>query len=348
MLGAVRRNRWWLGRLAVVPLHVLLFAVVAFFLVRAIPGDPVVTLTGGELTPAQLEEARASLGLNGSLGEQLLAFLGNLVQLDLGASLYTGRTVMEEFQQRVPATVELALLALGGTFVFAVVGAYAVVAWPRNPVSLLLRLYARTAGAIPFFVLAVAGIFLFHVTLEWAPAPTGRVSNGVDVPAALTGFPLLDSVLRGQFEATGSMAAHLVLPVATLVLAQADILMKLLIRGLEDEIDTPQTRFRVSTGVRRSTVLLSVYRRALPPVITLSGTMFGYLLGGAVITESLFGLGALGQYAVAAVNSKDVVALQGFLLLTAAMSLVVFLVVDLVNMLLDPRRRPGVRTEVSS
>jgi peptide/nickel transport system permease protein len=337
-----------MGRLAVLPLHVFLFAIVAFFLVRAIPGDPVVTLTGGELTPVQLEEARASLGLNGSTGDQLQTYLGHIVKLDLGKSLYTGRGVVDEFRRRLPATLELAMLALACTIIFSLAAAYLVITRPRNIVSRVLRLYARAAGAVPFFVLAVALIFVFHVTLKWLPAPIGRVANGVEVPPPLTGFPLLDSILRLRFDVSVSMIARLVLPIGALVLTQANILMKLLIRGLEDEVDTPQTRFRASSGVPRRTVLLSVYRRALPPVVVMAGTMFGYLIGGVVILESLFGLGALGQYAVQAVNSKDIVALQGFLLLAAAMSLVVFLIVDLVNMLLDPRRRPGVRTEMAN
>jgi peptide/nickel transport system permease protein len=348
VVEVLRRHRWWAGRLAVLPLHLLLFAIVAFFMVRAIPGDPVLTLTGGELTPAKLQEARVSLGLNGSTGEQLKSYLGNVVRLDLGKSLYSGRAVTSEFGQRLPATLELALMALAGTVLFSLVGAYLVLTRPRNVISRLLRFYARIAGAVPFFILAVIGIYVFYVTLKWAPAPIGRVADGMVLPKRLTGFPLLDSILRGRFDVTGSMLARLILPVGTLVLAQADILMKLLIRGLEDEMDTPPTRFRASSGVKKRTVVLSVYRRALPPFVIMAGTMFGYLIGGAVILESLFGLGALGQYAVSAVNSKDIVALQGCLLLAAAMSLVVFLLVDIINMLLDPRRRPGVRAEVTN
>jgi peptide/nickel transport system permease protein len=348
MVDALRRHRWWAGRIAVLPIHIFLFAIAAFFIVRAVPGDPVLTLTGGELTPVQVQEARVSLGLNGSTTQQLKSYLGNVARLDLGKSLYSGRSVASEFGRRLPPTLELALMALAGTVIFSLVGAYLVLTRPQNIMSRILRFYARVAGAVPFFILAVAAIFIFFVTLRWAPAPIGRVADGMVLPARLTGFPLLDSVLRGRLDVTGSMLARLVLPVGALVLAQADILMKLLIRGLEDEMDTPQTRFRASCGVRKRTVVLSVYRRALPPFVIMAGTMFGYLIGGAVILESLFGLGALGQYAVSAVNSKDVVALQGFLLLAAAMSLVVFLLVDIINMLFDPRRRPGVRAEVTN
>lgn len=343
-----RKHRWWITRIAILPLHLLVFAVVVFFLVRALPGDPVMSMTEGELTEGQYEKVEEALGLSGSTAEQLRTFLGNVVTLDLGESIYTGRSVTSEFRDRVPATMELALLGLTGTVTAAMVGAYVVVMRPRSIPARILRVYTRTAGAVPFFVLAVIGIYVFYARLRWAPAPIGRIDSSLSMPDRLTGFPLLDSVLRGKFDVTRDMAAHLVLPVGALVIAQADVLMKLLVSGLEEAVDAPQTRFRVASGANRRTVVLSVYRRALPAMVTMSGTMFGYLIGGAVVLESLFGLGALGRYAVEAVTSKDIVALQGFLLVAAAMALLVFMLVDLVNMFLDPRRRPGVRTEVAN
>lgn len=349
MTGLLRRHRWWLGRLAILPVHIFVFAIAVFFLVRAMPGDPVMTVLGGntEYTQDDYDRIEATLGLDGSITSQLVSFLSNVMVLELGESTYTGRSVSSEIAQRLPATLELALLCLLAVIVTSSIAAYLAVFHPRGPWAVVIRVYSRLAGAVPQFVLAVAAIFVFYATLRWAPAPIGRVSIGLDMPDRVTGLPLLDSVLRGDWEVTRSMLAHLALPVAVMTVAQSDVLLKILIRSLDDQVDTPSTLFRVATGASRGSVLISVFRRAAPAAVTMAGTLFGHLLGGAIILESLFGFGGMGQYAIDAVNTKDVMALQGFLLASAVLSLLVFLIVDLTNMALDPRRRAGARVEES-
>jgi ABC-type dipeptide/oligopeptide/nickel transport system permease component len=290
---------------------------------------------------------KKNLGLDGTLIHQLQTFLSHTVRLQFGDSIVSGRPVIKDVQLLLPATLELAVLGLLGAVVVALLGAYLVVLHPRNLASRLLALYARAAAAIPDFCLGVTGIFIFYATLHWAPPPLGLVSTNLSLPTKITGFPLLDALLRGQGSVAASIVGHLILPVAVLALANAPVLMKLLIRSLEDSVDAAPTRFRIATGASRPMVVISLYRRALPAAVTMLGTMFGYLLGGAVVLESLFGFSGMGQYAVNAVNSKDFVALQGFLLVVGALSLVVFLLVDVANMLLDPRRRAGTRQEVT-
>jgi peptide/nickel transport system permease protein len=154
-------------------------------------------------------------------------------------------------------------------------------------------------------------------------------------------MPFLDSILRGDFAVTSSMAAHLVLPVGVMVIGHAPILLKVFTGGLRQSLDAPPTRFRTAVGCSKRVVVMSMFRRAAPPAITLLGTMFGALLGGAVIIEILFGFSGMGQYIVDAARNSDIVAIQGFTLIMAAIALTVFLLVDLLNMLVDPRRRPG-------
>jgi ABC-type dipeptide/oligopeptide/nickel transport system permease component len=121
--------------------------------------------------------------------------------------------------------------------------------------------------------------------------------------------------------------------------------LRLLVHQLEVAAVDPATRFRAASGASWLTVIISMFRRALPSAVTMLGAVFGYLLGGAVIMEDLFGLGGMGQFAIDSVNSDDVVAMRSFLMVVAALSLTVFLLVDITNMILDPRRRPGVRAE---
>ncbi|MCF7550456.1 ABC transporter permease [Pseudonocardia sp. WMMC193] len=345
VLDGLRRQRWWLARIAALPVHLFVFVIATFFLVRAVPGDPVLILLGQNYTPETYAALQAQLGLDGSLLAQLGSYLANVARLDLGDSLMTGRPVLTEIRDRLPATLELAFLALACSILVSIAAAYFVVMKPANPVSRVVRGYARAAGAIPEYVLAIVAIFVFYATLRWAPAPVGRLAIDVVAPLPITGFPLLDALLDGNPEAFASILGHLVLPVGVMVLAQSALLVKLLVHGLEEQLDAPPTLFRIASGAPRRAAVASAFRRAAPPVVTMAGTLFGYLLGGAVVLESLFGFTGMGQYAVDAMNTGDVIATQGFLLVIAALALVVFLVVDLLNMIVDPRRRPGVGTE---
>lgn len=340
------RHRWWVTRLVVLPLHMLAFSIAVFFLVRLIPGDPVSQITGGQpVPPEQLEAARESLGLSGPLWQQFAHYLQKIVTLDFGESMITGEPVLSNLLTRLPETVEIAVVALLGSVLVTVLAGFLIVLRPGNPASRVLLPYARAAGAVPDFILGVAGIFVFYFVLRIVPAPLGRFDPLLETPGRITGFPAVDALLAGRFDVLASMATHLALPVAVLVLAYAPLLMKLFVRALEDSVDAAPTRFRIATGASRRAVLLSVARRAAPSTVAMAGTLFGYLLGGAVVVEQLFSMPGMGQYAVNAVNSSDLVALQGFLLVIAAVSLLVFLAVDIVNMLVDPRRRPGLSEE---
>ena len=324
-------------------MHLFIFAIAVFFLVRLIPGDPVAVLSGGQsMTPEQYEAARESLGLTGSTISQLGTYLGNTLTLDLGNSIVNGSSVLDQVGTRLPETVELAFIAMLISSVLAVVLGFLVVLRPRNVVSRAVAGYSRAAGAIPDFCLGVAGIFVFYSLLHWAPAPIGRYDIGLNPPPRATGFPFLDAMLSSDTALMGSMVEHLWLPVAVLVVAYSPMLVKLFIRSLQQSKDAQATTFRIASGASRRMVLVSVGRRALPATVAMFGTIFGFMVGGAVVVEQLFAIPGMGEYAVQAVTRSDFVALQGFLLVVGALSLLVFFLVDVVNMLLDPRRRPGV------
>ena len=318
------------------------FSLVVFVVIRAIPGNPAISTTGGFATPAQIHKIDAELGVTGSLLHQLGTFLHDVVTLHLGNSLSSGIPVVDSVGDLLPQTAELALMALTGALIFSSFGAFMIVTRPRNLISRIMRAFGDNAGAIPEFCIGVVAIFIFYAKLHWTPPPFGRISANLTEPAPITHLPFLDSILRGDFTVTLSMAEHLALPLAVMVLGYSPILIKVLTTSLGQALDAPATKFRTSVGCSRRMVLLSMYRRAAPPVITMVGTLFGALLGGAIIIEQLFGFGGIGQYIVSSAQNDDIVAIQGFLLIMAAVALAVFLVVDIVNMLVDPRRRPGV------
>lgn len=333
---------WFVRPVLLTVVNLAVFVLVAFFLVKLIPGDPVVSATGGRLTGEALEAARASYGLTGSWIQQLGTYLGQLVHLDLGTSIATGRPVSQDFATRIPATLELVFSGLFFACVFSLIASHFIVTHRSNRFSKILTSYARSAGALPEYVIGIAFLFVFYAVLHWSPAPSGRLDPILIAPKSVTNFPMLDALIDGDTTAFQSYAAHLVLPVVVMVVAHSPLLIKMLILNLDQAIDDPATKFRVASGASRRTILASVYRRALPSAVATLGMLFGLLLGGAVVLESLFGLGGLGQYAVDAVNSSDVFALRSFLVVVAAMCLVIYLITDIVTMLLDSRRRPGV------
>lgn len=338
---AWRRHGWWVSRVLMLPVNLLLFAIVLFFAVRLLPGDPALQVTGGQGTAEQLEAVRESLGLGGTLPEQFAAYLGNLLAFDLGTSISTGQPVLRDVLVRLPQTLELTLSALVLATVLSCALSALAVFRPRSVGAAFSRGYARTAGALPDFTVGVAAILVFYVLLRIAPAPIGRYDGRMSAPPAVTGFPFLDAVLSLDPTIVGSAAAHLVLPLAAMTIAYTPYLMKQLIPGLAEQLRAPATRFRIASGAGRAITVTSVFRRAFPSVVVVSGSLLGSLIGGAVIMESMFGLGGLGQYAVDAVATADYPATQGVLLVIVAVVLVIFLVIDVLTVMLDPRRRAG-------
>jgi ABC-type dipeptide/oligopeptide/nickel transport system permease component len=335
------KHRWWIVRAVLLPVYIFVFAMISFFLVRSIPGDPVTQALGQNYTQKDYDNMQRALGLDGSLLTQFFRYVGDLLHGDFGTSISSGRPVLADFFDRMPSTLELAVLSLGISIILSAAAAYMCVMRPRWAVSKVVGFYARTAGSIPDYVLAIVGLFVFYVVLGWAPSPVGRLASDLQQPPTITGLPLLDAIISGYGLAALSIAAHYVLPLAVLILANSAIVVRILIEGLASAVRSAPVRFRVAAGATHGSVVLSMFRQAAPGAITMCGTLFGYLLGGAVILETLFGFVGIGQYVVNAVKVNDVTAIQGFLVLIAAVSLIVFLLIDIVNMVVDPRRRPG-------
>lgn len=340
------RHGWWVLRTLRLPLDIFLFATLAFFLIRMLPGDPVsvaLATRSDPVTPELIATLRSEMGLDGSLWAQLGRFWTGLLHGDFGKSLETGIPVTHEVLDRLPATVEIILLGLGGAFALTMVLGFCYLRFSSDLLRRTIRLIASFATSVPVFVVAIFGIVVFYVLLSWFPAPLGRTAGG-QLPV-FTGFPLLDEVLTGRIDLLLQTLVRYVLPVGAMVLTYTPNLLTQFVGGLDREIDQTTTRFQVAAGARRRWVYFSVMRRSVSSVVVIFGLFFGSLIGGAVTIESLFGFGGLGQLGIRSVNTVDFPALQGFLVLIVAFCLVMFLVVDLVNMWLDPRRRPGVASE---
>ena len=316
-------------------------SIVVFVIVRVLPADPATALLGTAVPPEQIEALRKDLGLDKSIVEQYWIWLKDVFQGDLGRSLFTSNPVVDDLGHRLPATFELILLSL-----FLSVGILVPLGiWTaRRSRSIYGKAlekgtfaYGMLAGATPDFWVGLLLLFGFYSQLRWAPGPVGRLDLDVSAPKTVTGFLLIDSTIAGNWLALKSAAAHLALPVVTLTLVYGAPLLKITRSTMEKMLDTEFVQQARSAGLGDRTILRIAFKNSLPPVITLLAVVFGYVIGGAVLVEQVFSWGGLGQYAVQAIGNADFAAIQGFVLAATAITIFIYIVVDLLHYWLDPR-----------
>lgn len=312
---------------------------VTFLLVRMLPGDPALLLLGNMATPETIAAFREKLGLNLSLWEQFVHYVGNALHGDLGVSIFTSNPVVTDLLERAPATLELITYAMLLTILIGVTLAIISVVRAGGVVDIGSRVYGLAAGAIPDFWVGLLLIYFFFYILGWAPAPFGRIDTFVSPPDTVTGFYTIDSLIAGDLNAFVSSLGRLTLPVLTLAIVNAGALMKMTKTTFADIYRSDFIRHARASGLSEGTIRRIALRNSLPPIITLVGFMFGFLLGAAVLVETIFAWGGLGQYAVQSVVNSDYPALQGFVLVAAAFILIVYTVVDILYELADPRIR---------
>ncbi|WP_414474735.1 ABC transporter permease [Microvirga sp. M2] len=310
---------------------------VTFMLVRLLPGDPALLMLGNTATPETIAALRERLGLDKSIWEQFVAYVGNILHGDLGISLFTSNPVTVDLMERAPATLELITYAMLLTVVLGVTLAVLSVVRRGGLIDEGTRIYGLAAGAIPDFWVGLLLIFFLFYIAGIVPAPFGRIDALVSPPPQVTGFYTVDSLLAGDLAAFWSSAGRLLLPVLTLTIVNAGALMKMTRTAFSDIYRSEFIRHQRACGLSERTIIRGALRNSLPPVITLVGFLFGFLLGAAVLVETIFSWGGLGQYAVQAVINSDYPALQGFVLVAAAFILIVYLVVDILYELADPR-----------
>lgn len=314
-------------------------ALVAFFLLKLIPGDPAPMMLGPLATTEAVEKLRAEMGLDQPLPTQFVAYLGRLLNGDLGRSWQTTNPVLVDLAQRVPATLELVTLALLIAIAIGLPLGLAAGRRPEGRVARLADAYVTGAGALPDFWLALILIFIFYSVLKIVPPPIGRLDFAVFPPPGVTGSYLIDALLAGNIEAFRAAAAQLALPVATLAIIYIVPVLTMTRAAVERLNSTDFIRFADAKGLSPARVSRHALRNALPAIVTVIGSLYGTLLGSVVLVEVVFAWGGAGQYAVNAVLNADINASLGFILLAAVVSLGIHLIVDLVALALDPRLR---------
>jgi peptide/nickel transport system permease protein len=280
---------------------------------------------------------RQRLGLTQPIHIQYIKYVRSVVRGDFGTSWVTSQKVLADLAQRLPATMELILLAVLLSVLIGIpLGVYTAVR-SKGTFDKGVFMYGMLAGALPDFWFALIIIFIFFFKLGWLPGPIGQLDLTVTVPPHVTGMYAVDALLAGDLSAFTSAVRHLALPVATLVAIYMPLVMKNARSTMEEMLNSDFVFYGRAAGLSRLHQIRYALRNSMPPVITIIGILFWFLLGGAVLVETVFAWGGLGQYAVQSVVNSDYAPLQAFVLLSAVFTMMIFLMVDLAYCLLDPR-----------
>lgn len=326
------------GRLVQALPAVLGIIIVTFVLTRALPGDPAAYFAGPAADAASIAEVRRQLGLDRSLPEQFVAYLGDLVTGNLGTSLSTGQPVLTELVTRLPASLELTLTALVLSVSVAVPLGVLAATRPNRWVDHLCRFVVTAGVSLPTFFTGLALVYVFYYLAGWAPAPMGRLDIISLPPEPVTGFLLIDSTLAGEGEVFADTLAHLALPALTLALFTLAPIARMTRAAMLQVLGGDFIRTARAAGLSGRTVLFTyALRNALLPVVTTLGMVFSFALGANVLVEKVFAWPGIGSYAVEALVVSDYAAVQGFVLAMAFLFVALNLVIDLVYTLIDPR-----------
>ncbi len=331
--------RFLLGRLAVLIPTFIGVSIIAFSFIRMLPGDPVALLSGERvMSPERHAEISHALGFDRPIIVQYLDYLWGILRGDFGTSIATKESVLSQFFQLFPATLELSLCAI----IFAVVlgipaGIFAAI--KRGSIFDQIIMGTALIGfSMPIFWWGLLLIILFSGVLQWTPV-SGRISLMFFFPP-VTGFMLINSLLSGQEGAFQSAVSHLILPTIVLGTIPLAVIARQTRSAMLEVLGEDYVRTARAKGLAPFRVVgVHALRNAMIPVVTTIGLQVGVMLAGAILTETIFSWPGIGKWMVNSVSKRDYPVIQGGLLIIAAIIMLVNLAVDLLYGLINPRIR---------
>lgn len=334
-------TRYIVRRLLSLPLLLLGIVSLAFLISHATQGDPLASIVSERQmdNPEVVAAAKARWGLDKSLPEQYVIYIGNLLTGDLGTSFRTKQPVARDLLERLPATLELVIAAmiLGSTTGIAL-GVVAARFRDRG-IDHAARFWALIGSSTPVFWSGLILLYIFSVVLGWLPGP-GRLDARSGLPDGMTGFLTVDALLLGDMGLFKDALHHLVLPALVLGWTVMGIVSRLVRASMLDVLNQDYITAARARGAGEVRVLLNhALRNALVPTLTIIGFTFAYLITGAVLTEAIFSWSGIGSYAVDAARSLDYPAIMGVTIVGGAAFLLTNLVTDIAYAFADPRIR---------
>jgi ABC-type dipeptide/oligopeptide/nickel transport system permease component len=307
-----------------------------FIIMHVFTGDPASLILGEHGTKAQMEALRQEMGLKDPIYVQFGRFLWQLLHGDLGRSLMTKRPVIDDLLSQFPATIELAFFSLAIASVVGIVIGVISAVKRYSFFDYVSMIGALLGVSMPIFWLGLILIIIFSVNLHWLPV-AGRVDIGME-PTAITHFYLVDSILTGNWDAFWSALRHLILPGIALAAYSMAIIARMTRSTMLEVVKQDYIRTAHAKGLDERTVVFHhALKNALIPIVTVIGLQFGFLLGGAVLTETVFSWPGIGSLTTNAILASDFPLVQGSVILVAVVFVIVNLLVDLFYAYLDPR-----------
>lgn len=309
-----------------------------FAFLHLIPGDPAVVMAGERATPEQVAALREQLGLNQPLPLQYLVFLGNLLRLNFGTSIISGVPIAEEIRTRWPATFELSVAAMLVATILGIPAGVLAAVRKNSAVDNLTMSGSLLGVSLPVYWLGLLLVYLFAVNLQWLP-PSGRISIDAGFNfKPITGFYVLDALLQGNFKAIKDVLSHLILPAVTLGTIPLAILARITRSAMLEVLSQDYIRTARAKGLlERWVIFKHALKNALLPVVTIIGLQFGTLLGGAILTETIFSWPGIGSWIYEGILSRDYPVVQGGVVFVAVAFVIINLLIDLSYAFLDPR-----------
>ncbi|MDY6936213.1 MAG: ABC transporter permease [Cyanobacteriota bacterium] len=328
------------ARVLLAPLMLWTITTSVFLLLRATPGDPVDAILGPRAPEAFKEELRQQLGLGGSLWEQYINYMGQLLRFDLGESATSrGQNVWEIIQNFFPATAELAICSMLVAIVVGISVGSVAASRPNSAVDVSGRLFGIITYSVPMFWMGMVLQLIFSVRLGWFPLGT-RFPLTLPPPAGLTGLYTVDSLLAGNLNQFFAALHYLALPSLTLGILLSGIFERIVRVNLKQTLQSDYVEAARARGISEGRILVAhALKNAMIPVITVLGLTFASLLGGAILTEVTFSWPGLASRLYEAISSRDYPTVQGVTIFFAAIVVVVSIGIDILNAYIDPRIR---------
>lgn len=310
-----------------------------FIISHAIPGDPARMMAGQKASREAVENIRKSLGLDRPLPEQYLRYLVGLAKGDLGMSIRNQRPVLDDLENFFPATLELTLLSI--IFCISVGLPLGILSAIRrnHPIDHMARVFSVIGVSMPVFWLGLMLLLLFYSHLGWLPG-SGRLDVSMTPPAHVTGMYLVDTLLEGSWEKFTNAFSHILLPAFCLSYVYLAIITRIARSSMLSAMGQEFITTARANGISEFAVVLKHgLKNALIPTVTITGLSIGELLGGAILTETIFDWPGMGKYVVDSVGFLDFPAIMGFTLVVSLIYVIVNLLVDVLYAFLDPQIR---------
>lgn len=309
-----------LRRLVLLVPVLLIVGIVVFTLIHLTPGDPAAVILGPDATPEQVDELRSRLGLDEPFYIQFVKWFGNALRLDFGDSLFIGQPVTEALMDRAQPTGLLTLYSLALSILIGIPAGVLAAVRRNSIIDRFLMVFSISGAAIPNFFLGILLILLFAVKLRWLPSG---------------GYADIQEGLWPHFR-------HMILPSFALGVSSAGLLARLVRSSMLDVLKEDYVRTAFAKGLpERMVVIRHALRNALIPAITVIGVSLGGLLGGAVVTETVFSIPGMGRLVVQSIARRDFPVIQGAVMTIAAIYVLANLIVDVLYVYVDPRVRYG-------